>query len=233
VYRLPALRRCATATAPYIWSVPPTLVIWIAYQIPPYTIMKKTLIFLFCLLSMTAVRSQTSIGIKAGANFPNPTGSDVSSSVNGKTGFYAGGLLVVPVSTNFRFQPEILWSSQGYKYNELGGEFETNFSYVHLLALVQYVKNGFFVETGPQLGILVTAKRKGGTLGTEDIKDSFKSIAFSWNAGVGYRMQSGLGIDLRYTIGIGSISSDENTDVKFNTLMLGISKTFNLTKKKK
>ena len=207
------------------------LVICTAYQILPH-FMKKNLILLFCLLSMSAARSQTSIGVKAGANFPNPTGSDVSSSVHSKTGFYAGGLLVVPVSTNFRFQPELLWSMQGYKYNELG-EFKTTFSYLHVLALIQYAKNGFFVETGPQLGILVSVKREGGTLGTEDIKDSFKSTAFSWDAGIGYRMQSGLGIDLRYTIGIGSISSNENTDVKFNTLMLGISKTFNLSKKKK
>lgn len=195
--------------------------------------MKKKLICLFCLLNVTAIYSQTLVGFKTGINFPDPTGSSATKSIDGKTGFYVGALGVLPASTHFYFQPELLWSNYGYKYTELGGEFKSTFNYIHLLALAQYLSKGFFIETGPQLGILLNVKRKGGTLGTEDITSSFKKTAFSWVAGIGYRMSAGIGIDLRYSFGIGSISANSNTDIKFNTLMLGLSKTFSLRGRKK
>lgn len=195
--------------------------------------MIREFVILAITLSSFTASSQPSLGIKAGANFPNPTGSSTTSAIQGKTGFYAGALCVLPASTHFHFQPEVLWSSQGYKYEELGGEFKTTFNYIHLIAVLQYLSKGFFVETGPQLGSLVNVKRKGGINGTEDITDSFEKTAFSWVAGIGYRMNSGFGIDLRYTFGTGSISHDSNTDLKFNVLMLGLSKTFNISRKKK
>ncbi|MDP4265396.1 MAG: porin family protein [Bacteroidota bacterium] len=195
--------------------------------------MKNLFLVILVIVIYSAASAQSWIGIKAGANFPDLTGKDATSAIHNKTGFYTGILLNIRAAAHFHIQPELLWSSQGYKYTELGSQFKTTFNYIHLLALGQYKSKGFCVETGPQLGVLSSVKRKGGILGTEDIKDSFKPTAFSWTAGIGYRDPFGYGIDLRYTIGLGSIADDANTDVKFNVFMLGISKTFKLAGKKK
>lgn len=195
--------------------------------------MKNVFLVTLIIVIFSTAAAQSKIGIKAGANFSDITGKDATSALHNKTGFYTGILINMPVAAHFHIQPELLWSSQGYKYTELGGQFKTTFSYIDLLALGQYISNGFHIETGLQLGMLVSAKGKGGTIGTQDIKDSFKSTAFSWAAGIGYRDPFGYGIDLRYTFGLGSIADDANTDVKFNVFMVGISKTFKLTRRKK
>ena len=171
------------------------------------------------------VKAQSKFGIKAGTNIPDLAGDDVSSDIKNKIGFYAGGFVTIPVSENFTVQPELLWSNKGYKYNELG-EFTTTFNYIHIPVLIQYHAKGFYAETGPQIGILITAKQKIESGPNESIKDSFKSTAFSWGAGIGYQLPSGFGIGVRYNIGLGSISEESSIDAKFNVLMLGIFKSF-------
>ena len=195
--------------------------------------MKKFFLVFFAIAIYSATNAQSQIGIKAGANFPDLTGSNVPGTVHNKTGFYTGLLMNLPVRGRFYVEPELLWSVMGYKYTELGAKFSTTFDYVQLVALAKYGSYGFHFETGPQLGLLVSAKRKGGTLGTEDIKDSFKSTAFSWAAGVGYCDPVGYGLELRYIFGIGTISQTTNANFRFNVLMLGISKTFGVKAKSK
>jgi hypothetical protein len=59
----------------------------------------------------------------------------------------------------------------------------------------------FFVEAGPQIGFLLSAKSRG-----EDIGDLYKSSDFGLNLGLGYNFTEDLSIALRYTIGLSDIA---------------------------
>jgi hypothetical protein len=71
--------------------------------------------------------------------------------------------------------------------------------------------NGFRLQTGPQLGLLASAKIKaGGTI--TDIRDGYTTGDFSWSFGAGYLTSSGLGVDLRYNVGINNINNTGSAD---------------------
>jgi hypothetical protein len=64
--------------------------------------------------------------------------------------------------------------------------------------------NGLRVQTGPQLGILTSAKFYP-TAGGETKIPNMNNVDFSWTAGVGYLSPIGLGIDARYNLGISNV----------------------------
>jgi hypothetical protein len=171
---------------------------------------------------------QTRIGVKAGLSFSQLAGQDVGGGISGRTGYYLGGNISLPLGSSFNIIPEVQWSHQGYSYQELGGDFRTAFDYINILLPGNFEYKGFGIETGPQLGLLVRARRTAGTFGNEDLRDEFKTHNLSWIIGLGYRIPSGYGVNLRYTIGLGSISSHVNTDAHFNVFSIGISRFFGL-----
>ena len=195
--------------------------------------MRKELLAFVIILNLTAAKAQYFIGIKAGANFNEATNKNAPSPMVGKTGFYAGGWINLPVINKFHIQPEVLWSTSGYKYTGSTPEFTTTFNYIHLLALAQYSSKRFYMETGPQCGFLLSVINKGWLSGTARTKDSFSPTVLSWVAGVGYRLQRDLGLNARYVFGIGSIANMPGVDIKFNQLTFGFFKTFNLPERKK
>ena len=66
--------------------------------------------------------------------------------------------------------------------------------------------SGFYIETGPQLGFLLSAKEKAAGIET-NIKSQLKKIDFSWNVRLGYKFNSGIGINARYGLGLTTINS--------------------------
>jgi hypothetical protein len=87
------------------------------------------------------------------------------------------------------------------------GDDKTTLSYINVPVMIQrYIKStGFYFETGPQFGFLISAKDKVN--GTEtDVKSELKTFDFSLNFGLGYRFNSGLGVGARYGLGITPIN---------------------------
>jgi hypothetical protein len=190
--------------------------------------MKCTFLIAIAFMFFISAGAQARFGIKGGVNF-SALSTDVEADFEGKTGFYAGGTVCFPVSEHFQVQPELLYSSKGYSGMELGGELETRFSYIAVPIMGRYAfSSGFLVETGPQLAFLMSATLKADGIpgGEEDVKDSFKSTAFSWGIGLGYNLPGGLGFGARYNLGIGNISELTNADAKFNIFRVGLSWTF-------
>jgi hypothetical protein len=71
--------------------------------------------------------------------------------------------------------------------------------------------NGFRLETGPQLGLLASAKLKsGGTI--TNVMSDFTTGDFSWSFGASYLTHSGLGVDARYNLGINNINNTGGTE---------------------
>ena len=185
--------------------------------------MKKISLFL-CALSLTAISfaQQASIGLKAGLNVANlkNSGYDMGS----KLGFNGGLLAHIHLTPNLALQPEVVYSSQGAKYTVSGEEHTLSLNYINIPLQLQYMfENGFRLQTGPQLGFLAGVKDKIGSSETGYFtSQDFKTVDFSWSAGLSYLSTSGLGVDGRYNFGISNINNAGGNEIKNNVFQLGL-----------
>src|SRR4029077_5243598 len=94
-------------------------------------------------------------------------------------------------------------------------------NYINVPVLGQYMfADGFRLQTGPQVGILTTAKTQNGDLEV-DYDNAYKNLDFGWSFGASYITHSGLGFDGRYNLGITDIGKN-NSDLKNRVWQLGL-----------
>ena len=190
--------------------------------------MKKILFLSVFTAAAFIGQAQIKFGIKAGANFSKFSGDDAKmEDVSPKflTGFAGGGLVNISLNEMFSVQPEVLYSMEGTMYKESGEKATYKTDYINIPVLFQYNNpSGFYAETGPQVGFLMSAKVSYGGV-SADAKDSFKKINFSWGLGAGYKLSNGLGIGARYNLGLANIV-DGDGSVKVGGFHVGLSYTF-------
>lgn len=187
--------------------------------------MKKLFMFFVCAAALGTANAQVKFGPKAGLNLSNITGSDAQG-YKMKAGIYAGGFARLHLSENFAIQPELLYSGQGSKYEtNVEGTIikgDVNLNYITIPVMAQYhLPMGLYLETGPQIGFLASAKAKSGG-SSADIKDQFKSTDFSWGAGAGFQLPMGLGFNARYNIGLSKIDEGGNANAKNGVIQVGV-----------
>lgn len=177
---------------------------------------KLALVLTVCIASTFGANAQIQFGFKAGANF-----ATITSSTGGSTliNFNAGALVKVPLTDALSLQPEAVYSGQGIKGS--GGKLHLN--YINIPVLLTYtLPQGLFFQTGPQLGILMSAKAKGDDGSSEDVKDAFSSTDFTWVFGTGVLIpKSNFGFNARYNLGISSLGKDGGTS-KNSVFQVGI-----------
>ncbi|HRO70117.1 MAG TPA: porin family protein [Chitinophagaceae bacterium] len=177
---------------------------------------------LLCIVVLSSIFSlvkaqQTHFGIKAGVNLSS-VGIDGGDDYNSKAGLHVGGLAHIHISRQFALQPELVFSMQGGKDDNV----KLKLNYINVPLLAQYMTNdGFRLQTGPQLGFLVSAERKIGDVEV-DVKDDLSTVDFSWAFGAGYLFSSGFGIDARYNLGISNISDDNSFEARNSVFQFGI-----------
>jgi len=172
--------------------------------------MKKIILSAIAIMAFAFSNAQeTRFGIKGGLNISSIVGGDVRDA-NSLVGFHIGGLAEIHVVEKFYIQPELLFSTQGAKFD---GPFGTNedvkLNYLNVPVLAKYyiVDKKFSVEAGPQLGFLLSAKSD-----SFDIKDDTKSVDFGFNFGAGYNFTDNFSVGLRYTVGLSPIWDDNIDD---------------------
>ena len=181
--------------------------------------MKTVLCFfsslIFSILFVSA--QETHFGLKAGLNVSsvnNSPGTDYES----KAGLHVGGLAHIHISRHFALQPEVVYSMQGGKFDDV----KLNLNYINIPLLAQYmVDNGFRLQTGPQLGLLVSSKREEGDVEV-NLEDNFSTVDFSWAFGMGYLFPSGFGLDARYNLGINDIYEPGGAKLKNSVFQVGL-----------
>ena len=183
--------------------------------------MKKLLIFTSIVLFgfSTVYAQDINFGAKAGVNFASITGDDTDW-VDSRTSLHIGVVAEIVISETFSFQPELLYSAQGGSYKESEGYDGTlKFDYLNVPLMAKfYVGEGFSLEAGPQIGLLLSAKDdwefiSNGETGNDDWKDFMKGIDFGVNVGVGYKLEGGLNFGARYNLGLSNIWEDSG-DIK-------------------
>ncbi|MCI1187743.1 PorT family protein [Hymenobacter sp. DH14] len=168
--------------------------------------MKKVLLSLGLVAGIAATaNAQARIGLKAGGSLTNMSGSDVSST-SSKFGFHGGLVANLAFGDALSLQPEVLFSMKGYQDPD-NSKNKVNLNYIDVPVMLQYNADGLFFEAGPQLGFLASAKVTDGT-NDMDIKEAFKSVDFGYAVGLGYKLETGPMLGLRYNGGITSAFKD-------------------------
>jgi hypothetical protein len=181
--------------------------------------MKRIFVVLFATCSLLTVHAQKSkreegikLGIKGGLNVSNLMG-DVDD-VAIRTSVHLGLLAEIIVNDKFSVQPELLYSGQGSTYNgDIPGFSRTKLDYVTLPVLAKFkLVNNLSLEAGPQLGFLVSAKKK--TNNSNDKIEGVKTLDFSVGAGLEYELKSGVIFQGRYNLGLTNVGGDLVPDNK-------------------
>src|SRR5258705_6280752 len=165
----------------------------------------KSILFSVAFIAMALIvhaqRTDAYFGVKAGQSIASLNVED-GVDYNARASAHVGVLAHIHLTSHFAVQPELFLSGQGGK----DGNEKLRLLYLTLPLLLQYMTgNGFRLYTGPQLGVLLSAKDKTGNVEV-DFKDQLKSVDFSWVFGTGYQFPgSGFGIDARYNLGISNI----------------------------
>lgn len=163
-----------------------------------------------------------SLGIKGGLNYYNINNNN-DFKYDNKLGYHLGLLGHIHLNQSFALQPEIVYSTQGAKYKLNNETTNFNLSYINVPVLFQYMfDNGLRLQAGPQLGVLVAAKSKTGSV-TVDNKENMKPIDLALSLGAGYiHPPSGVGIDVRYNLGLNNINDIGEVESTNRGLQLGL-----------
>lgn len=135
---------------------------------------------------------QAAFGIKGGVNISS-LGGNASQIGSAKFGFHAGVYLAARLSDRIAFQPELVFSQQGFQVNSAFTDaYAVNYNYLNLPLLAKiYVAEGTSVQLGPQLSYLLHS----------DVL-YVKKIDVALAMGLGYEVASGLNFCLRYNLGL-------------------------------
>ncbi|MEO6838561.1 MAG: porin family protein [Ginsengibacter sp.] len=197
--------------------------------------MKKFFVSIIMSVIFFTVNAQLSVGPRAGVNISMAKFSASDVVVDPIVpAFYGGAFANYQFAKNFAAEVELFYSGEGTKYKIKGSPtvYTANFGYFNVPLLVQFkAKGGFFLETGPQMGFLLSANETDNG-STESIKDDISSSKFSWCFGLGKQFSKKLGLDLRYAAGFSNINkiSVSGGNIKDNVLSLGLSYSFHVGK---
>ena len=160
-------------------------------------------------------------GIKGGLNLANLK-IENTSSPDSKVAINAGLLAHIHLEPHWAVQPELMYSNQGAKEDINGTEVKVKLHYINVPILLQYMTgSGFRIETGPQMGILASAKTKVGD-SESDADHLYNTFDLAWAIGASYVFSSGLGIDGRYNIGLANINAEGGNSVKNRVWQFGL-----------
>ncbi|WP_167016495.1 porin family protein [Chitinophaga sp. Cy-1792] len=160
---------------------------------------------------LTAQAQNINFGIKGGLNVAKMTNYDNKAIAN----FNAGGFVNVGLTKDWAIQPELIYSGQGadVNWNVAGITFmkgTLNTSYINIPVMVQYsIVPSFFVEAGPQIGFLLSAKIKNGST-KSDIKDRMTTADFGLGLGCGFKITDNFGVNARYVFGLSNVYNNNS-----------------------
>lgn len=168
--------------------------------------------------SAMAQDHHANIGVKGGLNLSNINGNGQA---DVKPGLHLGLFTHVHLTKQFAFQPEIMYSAQVTKYG--GSDNSLNLDYINIPLLFQYMfDNGFRLQAGPQVGLLVNAKTKSGNT-TVNVKDGYNSLDLGLSIGGSYVfVDSGFGLDARYNHGLSNIHDSNSLNATNRGFQLGV-----------
>lgn len=174
--------------------------------------MKKPLlvIALLFVLSYNAQAQLLQIGVKAGLNYANFSGTAIQT--DAITSYHAGLIAEIKLLDKFAIQPELLYTTQGATYNTALGDFKNELGYIAIPVLAKiYLSKSFSVELGPQASFLLNERNDF------DVNDA-NTFEFAVDAGLSFKITKNIFLQGRYVLGLTEVSP--NADAKNSVLQL-------------
>jgi hypothetical protein len=158
--------------------------------------MKKTIILAIAAIVLAtgaSAQKKVEFGVKAGLNIAQEIADEGSTDT--RIGLHAGIFAEFFISNRFGIQPELVYSMQGGKGQELTDKFD----YVNLPVILKiYVlKRDLSVDVGPQIGYMISAKAN-----SLDIYDRIDNkLDVSLGVGASYKFAKRFHAGMRYNYG--------------------------------
>lgn len=218
---------------------------------------RQILLTAFVALSTFAMAQSTSFGIRAGISSSAMSGDAVNSlnslvdytggaiTTGGRTGFFAGGNVNIPLGGQVSLEPGLYYSQKGYEMkgelNIKGAGFlganakaQLNTHYIDVPVVVKANFNGFEVFAGPQVSYLTQAdlRTRAGILGfnllnkTMDATEQFNRWDAALTGGVGYRFNNGVSLSASYDHGLSRTDANQSLEAYNRSFKVGIGYSF-------
>jgi hypothetical protein len=170
---------------------------------------------IFLLIIGTAGAQHINIGIKGGLNAYTLTSGSVFDN-DLKIGMHLGLIGHIHLANPIALQPEIVFSMQGSG--------NTNLNYINVPFMFQYMyDNGFRIQAGPQVGVLVSAKS-----GDTKVMDDYQSLDLALGIGVSYvNPATNFGVDVRYNHGLTNVLANNDSKLFNRGFQVGVFYLFN------
>ncbi len=214
------------------------------FQLPVF------LLFLLVFTTSSISAQETRIGVKAGLNYASVVG-DLTQGFKFRFSGYGGLFLEIEFSDKFSFQPELLYSSQGFQLSsdlqsiETGNtapeenDFRTNvqFNYITIPVLGKFAINDrMAVEFGPQFGFLLNQvtkiknldQRNNSTANSRSTISGNFQLDYGAAAGLSYKLSDHFALAPRFYIGLRNrLEGLEGNLQNYNAaIQLGVNYTF-------
>lgn len=173
----------------------------------------KKIILSLALLAGTATAAQaqfikkgaTRFGLKVGVVAATLAGDDKNfqGNVQNRFGFQGGFTATTSLGVGglFELHPELLYSQRGYQIEDVS---KTTFHNIDVPLLARINTAGLVLEAGPQVGYLFAHQTKLDDSARPDLagRGQLNKFLFGYIVGVGYQLESGPNVGIRYNGGI-------------------------------
>ncbi len=186
--------------------------------------MKTTVLFISILFVINCSYGQVSFGIKSGINIA--TVKDINSDPVNRIGWHAGALANIPIHKKISVQPELLFSSKGYRY--IGDLNETNKSSIRLNYLTAPILLSYKIDyktslfLGPEIGYLLSAyllfpnKEKFNVSNNYPVK-----LDLGLDIGLSYKIIKKVGLEILYNYGFKNMYITDAVGVRIGERLAG------------
>ena len=181
--------------------------------------MKKTILVTVLLLAISSTMQAQLVkfGIKAGLNYANQTGSDITINSGNYdkeaiTSYHAGLVAEIKLTDGFSVQPELLYSTQGATYKYAATEFKNELGYLSIPVLAKFHLNKTVsLDLGPQASFLLSERNDF------DVENA-ETFEFGVAGGLTLNVTKSIFLQGRYVLGLTEASKD--ADVKNSVVQI-------------
>lgn len=212
--------------------------------------MKKLLLSFFALATVYTAQAQASFGLRAGGNLSNLSGDVTDDSrFNNKIGWHAGLTANFPIVEEFfSIQPELYYTNKGFRNSEedvfeFNGntyrrEGSVNYNYLELPILARIDAGPLYFEGGPMASYLLGVNNRTDTFVTgspeplavnRSSTEGLTRFELGYAAGIGFGMQNGISVGVRYVGSFNDYASDAPNDYFQGDLVNARNSVFMLT----